>query len=240
MRDPLENKAWRPQPAAYWADPAKGAPGDPGHPETNYWQLTAWAAEIWDQAHLLAFTVDADDYLPEKEVFSRGWARARMWEQYGEDHSGVCLVFDQARLTAAIEGSLQSQELAMPYHHAVEYAESGKDELVLGADMLSGEITTARVAAYIEANPDTLFFLKARDWRSEYEYRFVVTTPPGEGLFVDYADSLVAVIGGEKFPDWQIPGARGLTEIQDAQALRLHWDNQPFLIDLRQESERPW
>jgi hypothetical protein len=241
MRDPLENKAWRPQPAGYWRMPAQGDPGDPGHPETNYWQFNAWAAEIWGQAHLLAFTIDADDYSAENEVFGRGWARARMWEQYGEAHAGVCLVFDRERLVADITESLQGQDLPAPYHRPVEYTESGKEPLILGADMLTEEVSPQRVSAYIEANHDSLFFLKALDWRSEYEYRFVLTAPPGDrGILTEFRDSLVAVIAGERFPDWQVAGALELAARHEAEALQLHWDNQPSLIHLQQEFSRPF
>jgi Protein of unknown function (DUF2971) len=193
MRDPLENKAWRPEPAAYWTPP-EGEPGDPGHPETNYWQFNAFAAQIWDQAHLLAFTVDASDYSQENEVFGRGWARARMWEQYGEGHEGICLAFDRDRLIAAVTDSLEHQDLAAPYHLAVEYTESGKEPVIPGSEILTEEPTPQRVAAFIEAHHESLFFLKALDWRSEYEFRFVVTAPPdGDGIFVGFGDSLVGV-----------------------------------------------
>jgi hypothetical protein len=241
MRDPLENKAWRPQPAAYWNSSAQGQPGDPGHPETNYWQFNVSAGQIWDQAHLLAFTVDADDYSAENERFGRGWARARMWEQYGEEHAGVCLAFDRERLVASIAASLQSQGLASAYHRPVEYTESGKEPLILGSDMLTEKISSETVSAFIEANHDSLFFLKALDWRSEYEYRFVLTArPDGEGVFVEFDDSLVGIVAGEKFPDWQIAGALELAARHEAEAVQLHWDNEPYLIQLRQQARRPW
>lgn len=241
MRDPLENKAWRLPPAAYWISAAQGQPGDPGHPETNYWQFNAWAAEIWAQAHLLAFTMDADDYSLENEVFGRGWARARMWEQYGEGHAGVCLVFDRHRLIENVAESLERQNLARPYHGRVEYTESGKEPLRLTEDMLKEEVSQERVAAFIEANQSSLFFLKALDWRSEYEYRFAVTASPGgEGVFVEFGDALLGLVAGEKFPDWQVAGALELANRYESKALRLHWDNRPYLIQLRQNSARPW
>jgi DUF2971 family protein len=241
MRDPLENKAWRPPPAAYWSSAAQGKPGDSGHPETNYWQFNAWASEIWDQAHLLAFTVDADDYSEEAKAFGRGCARARMWEQYGEAHAGVCLVFDRNLLVETINESLEAQDLASPYHHRVEYTEAGKRPWALEPDMLTSEVTQERVAKFIEDHHDELFFLKAKDWRSEYEYRFVVTAPPDlDGHFVNFGDSLRCIVAGERFPDWQIAGALDLAAAQGADALRLDWDNEPFLTTLLPDSERPW
>jgi hypothetical protein len=164
-----------------------------------------------------------------------------MWEQYGEGHAGVCLAFDRDRLIANLTESLERQGLASPYHRPVEYTESGKEPLLLGADMLTDEVSPERVAAYIEANHDSLFFLKALDWRSEYEYRFVVTAPPGDsGIFAHFGDSLLGFIGGEKFPDWQIAGALEIAARHEAEVLQLQWDNRPYLIELRQNSERPW
>jgi hypothetical protein len=97
------------------------------------------------------------------------------------------------------------------------------------------------VAAFIEDKHDSLFFLKALDWRSEYEYRFVVTASPGgEGVFVEFGDALVGVVAGEKFPDWQVAGALELANRHESKALQLHWDNQPYLIQLQQDSARPW
>ena len=41
---------------------------------------------------VLSMTIDADEYTGDAEVFGRGYARARMWEQYAENHEGVCLM----------------------------------------------------------------------------------------------------------------------------------------------------
>lgn len=107
--------------------------------------------------------------------------------------------------------------------------------------MLIEEVSPQRVSTYIEANHDSVSFLKALDWRREYEYRFVVTAPPTDGgIFTEFRDSLVGIVAGEKFPDWQIVGALELAARYEAEALHLHWDNQPYLIQLQQESSRPW
>lgn len=42
---------------------------------------------------VLSMTIDADDYHGDAEVFGCGYARARIWEQYAENHQGVCLMF---------------------------------------------------------------------------------------------------------------------------------------------------
>ena len=55
---------------------------------------------IKKNTHILCFCQDADgltgDHL--KDIFLRGFARPRMWAQYGGNHQGVCLVFEKYRL----------------------------------------------------------------------------------------------------------------------------------------------
>lgn len=57
--------------------------------------------------------------------------------------------------------------------------------------------------AVCRGSPRRLFFLKTRDWETEFEYRFVLTAPDTDQVFAEYGDALEAVIVGEKFPQWQ-------------------------------------
>jgi hypothetical protein len=57
-------------------------------------------------ARLLSLTADATDYGEETEPFGRGYARASMWQLYGDDHQGVCLAFDRERLLSALRSGL--------------------------------------------------------------------------------------------------------------------------------------
>jgi hypothetical protein len=51
--------------------------------------------------------------------FSNGYNRPRMWAQYGENHSGVCLVFDGNRLSEKFE-SLKDKKHTV-FHGSVSY-----------------------------------------------------------------------------------------------------------------------
>jgi hypothetical protein len=50
---------------------------------------------------VLSFTRDAEER-GRFRGFDCCWARPRMWEQYANDHRGVCLLFDPAGLKRAI------------------------------------------------------------------------------------------------------------------------------------------
>lgn len=204
MRDPFENKDWP------WIGswPIDGR-SDPAVMDRAFTQFNHIARGIRQQAHLLAFTVDGGNYGPERSEFAKGWSRARMWDQYAEGHAGVCLVFDKDLLIESVELDLKRQLGFGPYHGPVRYSETGFDDSALDLDIrnLPSNIDEAFVTQYIEQKHRSLFFEKLIDWESEREYRFVTTAPPSEPLYASFDDALLAVIVGEKFPDWQRPSA---------------------------------
>lgn len=151
MRDPMENKQLT-FPAAFFA------PDDESTEEREraYFEFHRLAAEIFDQAHLLALTVDADYPVPDKE-FGYGWSRARMWEQYAEAHRGVCLMFDRERLTEHVSADLYRQINVRPYDDPVEYTPSGGD-LTLNLNEFPTPVPPDFVSRYIEDHRYELFF----------------------------------------------------------------------------------
>jgi hypothetical protein len=230
VSDPLENQPWR-FAGAWFVDEA-----DQERPEREFFVFHGETDSIWHSAKLLALTVDAPGatgFEASTESFARGWARARMWEGYAERHRGVCLVFDQAKLTASIERSLEAQGLAGPYHKPVVYTPEGPDLPPFDPTSVAGGVTAEYVREFVEHNHEELFFRKATDWETEYEYRFVVTAPDRDFAYVDYGDALQAVVVGERFPRWQRAGAIELCQEVEAEALRLDWSmRRPFPVRL--------
>jgi hypothetical protein len=105
MRDPQEMKAW-------------GFRFELEEPE--------WTRKIisdatgWFHAHnyLLSFCLDTSELPPD-----RGYGRAPMWEQYAENHAGVCLLFDQRKLIQAVKTHLPNTTESGP----VRYQRGGFD-----------------------------------------------------------------------------------------------------------------
>ncbi|MFT3866179.1 MAG: DUF2971 domain-containing protein [Solirubrobacterales bacterium] len=244
MRDPLENQSWligTGGPAAAEVDSARRK-----DQEFAYFHFNLLANSIRERARLLALTTDAEGYSPDAIDFSRGWARPRMWENYGENHSGVCLIFDRDRLIENLTRALQAMDLPTPYHQKVRYTETGGSELTLDLDELVGKVDSDLVARFIEAHHEEMFFRKALDWATEYEYRFLVTVPEHHGaLQIDYGDSLKAVVVGERFPGWERPAAHSACRQAGIEAMRLEWTlGRPALAELpaagvtREDAER--
>jgi Protein of unknown function (DUF2971) len=131
-----------------------------------------------------------------------------MWEQYGEKHRGVCLLFDRPRLERAIRDEWPDERSR--YLDNVVYKRDGNSEIVrrglngdqgLNADQILGDEHPARaVDDYIRTNGDAFFFLKSDDFATEYEYRVVLAAGDDEYACIDYGDALVGVVLGERFP----------------------------------------
>jgi hypothetical protein len=220
MRDPLENQPWRFTFAGYGERDDATLATD----LASYTEFEERAnRSIRDCSHLLSLTIDADPTPGHaQEPFCRGWARARMWEQYAEDHQGVCLVFDRERLSQSIEESLVRREFMALYHRPVVYEDSRIRGRVVDWNSLKSE--PGYFVRYIEQHVDSLFFTKTLDWETEQEYRFVAvsqtSTPPVEA---DFQDSLVAVIAGEQLPHWEYPGIVKACHDVGAEALLMRW-----------------
>jgi hypothetical protein len=230
MRDPLENKMW-----AFTA----GGWGD-AEPEQQDAQASAFlefhrvANLVKERAYLFSVTIDSPQDSEEEEPFCRGWARARMWEQYAEKHGGVCLVFRRSLLPAEIKHSIQPRDAEYLYASQEVVYDGGGPTPLLPLNQLGIEDLPGMVSSYVSQNLEPLFFQKVLDWQTEHEYRFVVTAPSDEPVVVQFARSLEAVIVGEQFPEWQQTSAIETCNKIPAKPLRLSWDlGRPRLSELK-------
>jgi hypothetical protein len=89
-------------------------------------------------------------------------------------------------------------------------------------DRILGDEQPARaVAEHIEANRDAFFSSRARAFATEYEYRVVLATGDDDYACIDYGDSLVYVVVGERFQVAGSGGHRGVREHEDSNQARL-------------------
>jgi DUF2971 family protein len=173
-----------------------------------------------ESSRLISLTEDAEPTDAEPDPFCRGWARARMWEQYAEDHQGVCLVLDREGFLTEV-GTLG---LAPLQHFPVDYgappqAEYGYPmrELVFPTDDMMRD--------YFEGNWSPLFFSKTPDWSSQHEYRIVTSDRLDDptDIYVNLGSSLRYVIAGERFPHWENPTLVSACKKAGAQPVELSW-----------------
>jgi hypothetical protein len=223
MRDPIENK---------FLIPMTGWAGDPSpRPEVDWGKAVTLCQQARERVRLLSLTQDTTEFEGTERRFGCCWARPRTWEQYADAHRGVCLVFEREALEGALSDDL-GDKLVL---EEVEYtaggvALTGADSL-MDARIFDESTRQQAVLDYLESNRRELFFLKTDDWQSEHEFRAVLFDVADDYVFTDYGDALRAVVVGEKFPDWQVAGARALAEEHGVELRKAHWfQGRPWLI----------
>lgn len=227
MRDPLENHRWR---FTFF--------GGSGSTDDASIVREAKAQDVFEEmanhrvkksCYLLSLTVDAEPSPgSEHELFHRGWARARLWEQYAERHRGMCLVFDRDRLTRCFaESALILSGSADLYHRPVIYSDSGLRKPVIDKDAL--EAKPGYFDQYIATHNEALFFRKTLDWETEHEYRFVVDSraadPPRRPPSIDFGDALTHVIAGRCLTPDEHPAVAARCRETNVDPLRVKWKN---------------
>jgi hypothetical protein len=220
MRDPLESKPGA-VPSAYAAPTGRRA-------AAAVQRTAAEATWLLHQrrgcSKILSLTVDAPGYQGDAEIFGRGYTRARMWEQYAEQHMGVCLMFHRERLHERVLTELSNRTTAA-WAAEVTYTQRG----LLGDSAAStltpsvGQEAADAVERHIQQHWKAIFFTKLLDWQSEHEFRYVESSIDAGCTYVDIGDTLAGVMVGQEFPSWQIPALLSICEEVGAVPWQMTW-----------------
>lgn len=135
---------------------------------------------------------------------SRGYARPRMWAQYGANHRGICLTLDRSTLVARAEREFGENVVAEDLVYSAGYDDVAEAASVADFD-----------------NPDPVHHFDSRfvpsllrknaDWQGEREFRIVVRSDkPSTLLPID--GSIVGLVLGVDFDDHRLPTARAIAE----------------------------
>ncbi|TCM36003.1 DUF2971 domain-containing protein [Kribbella sp. VKM Ac-2568] len=165
--------------------------------------------------------------------FHRGWARPRMWAQYGQHHRGAVLAFDKEALAGELSNwALREGDTASPgpveyFDRRLQIPLSGAFESLTAVRAALDEVTSSSSALH------DLYFTKNCDWSSESEFRLVLTLGVASALeagerplYLPYRNSLRAVVLGELWDgaDW-LRSNLNLRRIGADDVLRCDWDN---------------
>lgn len=219
MRDPLENR----QLAFVSANEVGNLQA-----EDSLLDLGWLIQQVRDRMVLLSLTGDAEDgYRPEHEPFMRAWARARLWEQYAENHAGVCIVFDRESILEDLSAHLTAR--GPTAGKTVDYSPRGfTDTATSQVDLTRfNPYDLPALAQFVLERQHDLFFVKALDWKSEHEFRVIhsPSRPSDEGyVYVPFGvGSVRAVIVGERFAAERLHAARAACDHVGVQLLRIEW-----------------
>lgn len=221
MRDPRENKLLEIMgiPAEYVSED-----WDLRGELAQFARIDVLARKVKDRVKILCLVRDDPNFLDfETEVFGRGFAHPRLWEQYAENHSGVCLCLDREIL-------IQEATHSVRHHGDLEPGEMGyvDDELapeareLLMRDAL-GRADAEVLAGHLKKYARELFFTKLTDWASEMEYRLVLPTDHEQPVFVPIRNALRAIVLGERVSDVYLPAVRKACEEKPVPIYKVRW-----------------
>jgi hypothetical protein len=265
MRDPIENKDWL-RSAGYiggrnheeWGPGLRGALR-----RSKGWTMGKLNRDDHQKAinavrdasrrlqrftKVLSFTHDAPP-VPEEtygmvwaDAYGRGYARPRMWEQYGDNHRGVCLAFDRELLYRGLMAPLKG--LGSTFAGAIDYSVEHFTQHSRVRSLYAHEVLALGAGSYdlgmrrhVERHIFDLFFTKLPDWESEREYRYVVLAEDEDRNPVSFGDALRAVIVGESFPDSGLHVAQTVCANAGAELGKVRWG--PFPPEVFDPFEGP-
>ena len=134
-------------------------------------------------------------------LLDRGFSKPSMWHHYANGHNGVCLMFNRKKLIRAFSKQLESQHF---FHGSVTYTDEGilpnlqSDAYVINLLQVTDKPSClAAIQAHFDRWHKRLFLHKLRDWANEDEYRFVYLDKHPKPLYIEFGDSLEAIVVGE-------------------------------------------
>jgi hypothetical protein len=193
-RDPRENKEWL---ASFSATENEDLSPDSWD---MFSALSSLDAAIRQRAKLACLTLDQPNSSVLAFHSARGYGRARMWEQYADNHRGAVLIFRHESLDQAVENSLgQHVRFQGPVTYSDDEWHVDRAMRFRVQDTRTPEALALAAEATIKSHGAELFFGKNIDWATEREYRYVVLSDePAE--FVPIKESLAGIVVGMDFP----------------------------------------
>jgi len=219
VRDPAENKNLTPI-ISYFVNPQAEQEQQKAYFKTRE-MLMAKRAHM----RLLSLTRDVPRKGdPHNSVFGCCWVRPRLWEQYADTHQGVCLVFDAKTLKGALRKHPGKMQLRKVRYTWIGIAES-EASILMDQRIFDDWTREQAVLDYMKRHNEDLFFLKSDDWKTEHEFRAVLTATNNKHVYVDYGAALQAVVLGEQFPESQIADAQKICDAAGVELKRIRWHN---------------
>lgn len=162
-----------------------------------------------------------DPYAP-----AEGWNKSRMWSQYGDNHTGACIVFSKNTMEDIIckecgsAGTYKCDNIFYLQKYGIPPA-----SLTLNGNRLIKEGMEQYLTSFVLSNLDNICFVKHIDYRDEAEYRIVIHDPRYKLETINIRTALKGVIWGDRIS--QVEDLKSLHEECDRLAigcLYLKWD----------------
>ena len=161
------------------------------------------------------------------DIYNRGWCKPRMWSQYGDEHKGVCLVFQRDKLEAAFRAAFPTARPwavgRVSYCNRPVLLRRDDPTYFIIIDELAKRGWEEYIRNHLQQYHKRLFFEKNADWSAENEYRFVVWGGTGSSEFINFDDSLRGVMFGASASDETIRAVYSAVRDRGVFTQQLRW-----------------
>jgi len=165
-------------------------------------------------------------------MFHRGFSRPRMWAQYSGNHTGVCLIFDRAKLEETIKLELTAK--GDIYFGEVQYVSLHPDEVDafnLSYEEIFDTSLDATIDSKIKKYYKNYYFSKVEDWSNENEWRCILRGNSTMPEYVSISDSICGIVLGGDFPSVYEPAITPFGVEFSVNIGRIAWRNgQPVIL----------
>lgn len=159
-----------------------------------------------------------------------GFIKPRMWAQYAENHTGVCLVLSRGNLLSNI--SSQINTIYSEIRHPIRYKNivGNNDYPIIDSEKIFTQDRDTYIQDIINKSWEELFFTKDLDFQQEDEFRIMFYNKEMQSdkdYFINIERSLKAIVLGENFPDIYIPLVKSLLSVdgKNIGITKLQWNN---------------
>jgi len=124
-----------------------------------------------------------------------------MWAHYGENHKGVCIKFNGKILDQRIK-ELKRKKGCDIFRGKVKYNDFALLEPIYfptSFQQLSQDLNQ-EIRNHLKDNYREYFLLKARDWITEYEFRWMVFSTEDAPEYISIEGAIEGVVIGESYP----------------------------------------
>jgi hypothetical protein len=179
------------------------------------------------------------------QVHERGFARARMWAQYGKTespggHDGVCIVFDKRKLLQKFKTFSDDRQTGF-LHSNVSYIVGQTFGGTYPHPAFMLDLTEMRrvgvleyFCSHIQKHAALFYFQKNQDWSQEREWRCVFVSKPVEKMIVPIGDAIAGIVIGSEVSVAKEKEICGMAIAKEFPVAKMSWQNgspnlRPFL-----------
>lgn len=173
-----------------------------------------------EESKLLCFSMNNSDIrfggnsvLDRDNFFESGFFKLRMWDQYGNNHKGLCIALSKSQLEKDMCVNYDNyiwKSGAVSYNNSVLKAREAYQ--IKANNHLIDDFKNYFLSDYLEENYAKLYFTKIKDWQNENEYRLLLIGLSGEEYYLNIKNSIRAIFCGLNFPNESFSTLRSIID----------------------------